>query len=319
MVAAPLVAKQPVLKLPVYAAPHPAADMRAAVSALDFGVQGTGKRTIPLEGLPLLGSSPPTTTRSLVSALELHLRSPRRSQSQSPATPGVADIQYVGMASDAPAAGSIEDARLVFGISTYAPWSTPSEVALSIFIDSTGDNIPDFEVYTTDARSVMELQRPSDAFVAGVRRLSDGDVQMGDPLNALLPLNVPTALYQSNVVLISLPAALLELTPQRSMLSITVQTRVRYDTRLPGDSTPPLRFDPAHPGLNVTGGRKGLPVFTDAPSTTLTVGFDQRAYSTSTARGLLLLHHHNGAGQRAEVVEVRYGWPHHLYFPIGGR
>ncbi len=317
--AAPLVAAQPVLKLPLYATPRPIAAMRAASSVLDFGTQASAARPLALAGAPLLGSNPPTTTQSLVSLLELHLRSPRAPVSRNPPTPGAADIQFVGMASDAPAAGGLARARLAFGVAMYEAWSTPSEVQIEIYIDSTGDGVPDHVVYNTDLRALHGSGESSDAFVAAVRALDGSLPQAGDPLNALPPEGHPTALFQSNVVLISLPAALLDLSARNSVLAIRVQTAVRYDNKLIGDSTPLLRFDAARPGLRLTGGKAGLPVFPDTPDTLLSIGFDRIAYDRSTADGLLLLHHHNGSGRRAEVVEIRYSWQHQLWLPFAGR
>ena len=44
-------------------------------------------------------------------------------------------------------------------------------------------------------------------------------------------------------------------------------------------------------------------IYTDLPGTTIPVTFDQKALNQNGSQGVLLLHHHNATGQRAEVIK----------------
>ncbi|NJM14429.1 MAG: fibronectin type III domain-containing protein [Bacteroidales bacterium] len=57
-------------------------------------------------------------------------------------------------------------------------------------------------------------------------------------------------------------------------------------------------------GLAFGGGLDGLPLYLDQPGATLPVQFDAGDYAANGVLGVLLFHHHNGAGTRAEILPV---------------
>ena len=315
-----ITADVPVLKVPVYAAPRPVAEMRAARPLLDFGTGEASTQVLGLTGETLTFTQTPTTTRPLVSVLELVARSPQAPAAQEPPTPATADIMYVGVASDFPAVANKADARIFFGIVTYAPWATPNEVQFSFYVDTNDDKVSDYRVYNSTTFALDGYGRRADTFVTGIDNFGVGTRAIGDPVNMLAPGDVQTALLNSNVMVLSVPASKLGLSAARPAFSLRVNsTPLNADSPVAGDSVDVVRYNMAAPGLNLTSGQVGSPIFTDEPATQLTIGFSLVPYATSDALGILLLHHHNGSDMRAETVAVNYRWPVTIRLPIMAR
>ena len=58
------------------------------------------------------------------------------------------------------------------------------------------------------------------------------------------------------------------------------------------------------PGLDFSGGLSGVPIWPDLPATSLPVKFNAAAYGTDGSIGALILHHHNTAPGRTEIISV---------------
>ena len=66
----------------------------------------------------------------------------------------------------------------------------------------------------------------------------------------------------------------------------------------------PFTYNSGAQGITTTGGAGGSPVlFPDIDGATLPVGFNQANLRANGSTGLLLLHHHNVNGMRAQVVQ----------------
>ena len=134
---------EPVLHLPVYAAPRPVAAMGVEPHTLAY-LTGT-TQTLHFAGSTLQGSSPPTDVVSLAAVMELKLRSPNTRPTwlaaNAPDLYDHADLQYVGVTSDAAMGGEVAspDARVYFGVTMWANWSTPNEIAVNILLDTNND------------------------------------------------------------------------------------------------------------------------------------------------------------------------------------
>ncbi|MBK9715828.1 MAG: S8 family serine peptidase [Kouleothrix sp.] len=118
-------------------------------------VQNTGARNAGLSGTR---GSPRTP---LASAFELEARS-----AQLPNLAGslsAADVQYLGVTSSYSVTHSLASTLLYFGMSTYAPWSTPNEVQFRIYIDSNRDGVDDFLLVNTNT-GTTSMRAPTDAF-----------------------------------------------------------------------------------------------------------------------------------------------------------
>ena len=58
------------------------------------------------------------------------------------------------------------------------------------------------------------------------------------------------------------------------------------------------------PGLDFSGGLSGVPIWPDLPNAAIPVTFDAAAYRTNGSIGALMLHHHNAAPDRTEIISI---------------
>lgn len=305
---------QPELIVPLYAAPRQVAAVRSDAARLDFGAALSATLPLTLTGTDLRGVAPPTDVVSLVSPFALLLNSPN-------VLPGPlgqgqvdfldhADLRYVGIASDYPhGVDGPGDATVYFALATYAPWATPNEVELNVHIDSDGDGSADYRLFNSNQWGSLG----SDAFVSAVEVKHTGQIVRGLPINGISPLAYDAGLYHSSVMVLPVSAAEIGLTDSDTAFSFYVEG-VSRERKQPVDVTPRLHYDLARQGLHITGQGQG-PLFEARSGEALAVEFDLVAYGQSGARGLLLLHHHNGSGNQAETVQLRYTWPYNAYLP----
>jgi hypothetical protein len=307
----------PLLRLPVHAAPQPASSMGSGVSVLDFEDKPNALFTVPLVGQGLLQSPSlaegnfPTDTVSIVSALELQLSSPN--ESSSAGLLDHADLQYVGVAVK-PARTAVEEQRILFGIATYGEWSTPNEVTFRIFIDTDENGFPDHTLSTTNW-GLYAGAGNTDEFVTV---LNSAGVSSGVTyfVNLVSAAELETRIFNSNVLLMAVDADALGLNEANSDFRYIVGafSRDPENSGAPVDFSPVLSYDVARPGIVGTAAMGDLPIFYDLPGTLLTFQFDRDSLWRNRSEGLLLLHHHNIDGRRAEVVQVRTRWTTYLPF-----
>jgi subtilisin family serine protease len=308
------------LRVPVYAAPKPV----AAVTTPDtLRIRpGDAQAVLNLTGRGVDQGSGAQAYRSLVSVLELQGTSPRLRDCGPHVTThcvinGTArggDLRYVGAASTAPLAraqGRPGDALLAFGIATWGDWyNVGSNTVPFVDIDTTGDGKPDFEVSVgkpsgTDVllAQTVDLHRP----VAG-GGFTAVDTQ---PVNGEYG-DVDTNVFDTDVLVLPVSLKALGIDAARAdsaRLSYTVGVAGFYTA--PGDSdgqidgiTTPMSYDPLHPGLWVQGGGDAALSYLARPGSALVVNQDRRALAADRADDLLVLEHHNAAGERAQVVRV---------------
>jgi hypothetical protein len=285
-------------------------------------------QTIDLAGVGLRGSAPPTDVLSLVSAVELQLQSPN---TRPPALIegeqdlyDHADLKYVGVTSDLPAVPThkLSDSTLFFGLATYAPWSTPSEVAFNIYIDVDRDKTNDYRLYNSDSIGYANASVRTDAFVSVVENLHTGLKTIQGPLNAVAADRNDSGLLFGSVMVLPAHASALGLNGTTGAFSYYVETSSgdiseTKDTTV--DRTPVLRFDAASPTLDLTGGAFSGVLREDQPGLAIPVRLSVPAYAAAPAAGVLLLHHNNRAGEQAEVVDVHFQWPYQVNMPVIGR
>ena len=328
---------EPVLAVPIYAAPRPASAMHAVQNELNLGSALQTTQTVEFQGVELSGRQPPTEVVSLVSAVGLQWSSP----DLLPANPitGIegsrvdmydhADFKYVGVTSDFPAtqtptnpAGVVAQSTLYFGIVTYGNWSTPNEVKFEIYIDSNQDGVDDYMIFNTDQFGYNSDNVTSDAFITALKDLHTGRITPQAPLNAVAATVRDTALYNTNVMLLAIRASLVGLTNANPKLDYHVESysndrpRAMDGARRAVDRSPSLHFTLTESGLDLTQGQLGVPQYKDLDGEKIIVGFDLAAYAKANLKGILLLHHHNLTGQRAEIVAIDYQWPNVLYLPL---
>jgi hypothetical protein len=233
-----------------------------------------------------------------------------------------ADLKYVGTTSNAPELTSIGDNPLApacnphnqcgleyFAISTEGPWHTAaSQNEYDIYIDSTGDGVPDWVAFNT--------RRPgTDVLVARTINLSTDAVVSSEPLDAELG-DVDTALFDSDTLVMPVLIPALGVSAGHSRITYAVATfgqfsddpvdSVGFDSNFNLDGT--LQADVLNPGIAVFGTfadpSQSPVLYDDKPGTALTVRKDAAAYAADHGQGVLMVHLHNTVGNKAQVVTL---------------
>jgi uncharacterized repeat protein (TIGR01451 family) len=298
------------LRLPLYLASRAASTM-AAPAFIPTGGAPTGSTTIPLSGSHVctgtLGAGPtctgsfPTTEESLVTPFELQVVSPSNT-----AVPGYADIQYAGVA--------YNGSSLMFGVSTWGDWSTPTDVSFSIYIDNNSDGTWDRVLFNSNPGTMggslfgTAGSVGQDSFISAVLSLSAGTIPTSSAqfLNRISAAGADSAVFNNNVMFLAATPAALGVTgpfrwkvvtcPGFQPLCIEVNgTGSDYD-----EANGPYTYNHLAQGLNFSGAN----LADDLNGSTLPVAWNTANMTTNGSLGALLLHHHNKAGQRAQVVAL---------------
>ena len=210
------------------------------------------------------------------------------------------DLRYVGVTSDyaaqVAAGKGLAETSIWFGIATWADWASPNTATVQVLIDTNRDGTDDYSLTSSSAGG----SSPNDVFSVLLCKLSTGSCN-GYYLNGVDAGVRDTALFGTNVMVLPVLPGWLGLTAGASRFNYKVVTAV--------DSTATLTYDPAHPGLSF-GGTSFLgatvtqPLYTDLSGQVIPVQYDRADYLANASSGLLLLHHFNAAGNRAQVVTV---------------
>ncbi|MBX3002025.1 MAG: S8 family serine peptidase [Caldilineaceae bacterium] len=318
--------QETVLRLPVYVAPRPVAAMRADPPLLDFGFEAAGDRLLTLfgQGLPARGALEatrfPTHTLSLVTALELQFSSPKGTYPKQ--ILDHADLRYIGISSQplamptpVDASAIVASSRLLFGIATYGEWSTPNEVSFRIHFDIDEDGVVDYILRTTNVGSFLGIGA-SDEFVTVLEDRTRNEQKITYFVNLISAAELNSALFNNNVLLMAVDAADLGLTEANSRFNYLISAHSRDATASDQlvDFSRLLTYDVLRPGISTSGESLGeFPIYSALPGAEIGITFDRNALAANSSEGILLLHHHNERGARAEVVRIRYAWP--LYLP----
>ncbi|PWK89259.1 subtilase family protein [Lentzea atacamensis] len=302
------------LRLSVYSAPKPVADIHTAGS-----VRFRGKDTqaiLNLVGRGVDQGAGSQAYRSLVSVLELQAQSPKLRDCRRNVTENCAlnetakggDLRYVGAASTAPLAkaqGKPEEAMLAFGIATWGNWyNLGTNTVPFIDIDTNGDGTADFETYASRLTD-------TDLLVATTVDLKTGATVDIQAVNGLFG-DVDTNTADTNVAVLPVLLTALGIDPTKdtSRISYVAGTTGYYVA--PGNANGlidvidrNLSFDPLKPGLWTQGGGDAALSYLAKPGTALVVNKDEAALKADKSEGLLVLNHHNASGDRASVVTVK--------------
>jgi len=284
------------LRVPVYVQARPVSKMHAVQSSLAFGAStvisltGTGIQT----GAPF---DPPPDITSLVVPLESQFSDNFGPTGIPFVDPAI--FKNIGITSDFPAAGDVALTQIFVGISTYGNRSTPfpADTEFDISFDTNNDGIPDFVLFNTS------LPNESDTFVT---ELID--------LNTLLPVaayyldgvdgsTLDVAPYNNSAMVMQVAASDLGLTPGNSRFSYFIDSFTREGGFI--EESPVLSFDAGHPGLDLTGGAPGVPIWSDRNGDSIDVAYPSlAAYEAAGSQGVLLLHLQNGSGNRDQVLPI---------------
>ncbi len=306
---------QPTIRFPIYSTVKPASAMRTVQST--FTPSGnTSTVTLNLSGTPVnTGTSYPTDIISLAKVLELQYINPNAANAGFSNDPNV--IRSVGVTSDYSSRPSTNKQPTVvtFAIQGFGNASVPSFLSSDkeIFIDLNNDGIDDYAIYL-DSRRIGTNH--SNVYYPVLQNLSTGaGTILAQPTN-LLPSNVrDTNSFNNSVVLVSVPASLLGYTGQgQSSFSYSVAAFNRNGAFVNG--TPRLKFDFGRPGFDpqpngntvYTNGRTTTflePYFyNDLPGTSIPVNYNGQNFAANQSKGVMVVHMHNGFGNRVDVVSV---------------
>jgi hypothetical protein len=143
----------------------------------------------------------------------------------------------------------------------------------------------------------------SDVYWTDCVDLETGEIRWQFPVNSIPGTDIRTELLNTDTYILSVRAADLGLAPGHSRFDFDVTIAV------PGyggimDISGLHTFDAARPGLHLTGDRPAPMYWDDLDGATIPVTGDRRAYIANGSQGLLLVHHHNANGKRAQVIGV---------------
>ena len=325
------------LRVPVSAAPRPASTITGGSVVAVNGASSVVSGTLTLHGRGVNNTGSPSYQDqvSRVSALQLSATSP----ALPPCSPGgsaacipfadvrAADMKYVGFTSDAghyanPLAPNSQ-ALAYFGVASWAPWRTASDIAqFVVALDTNNDGTADALVYNTRVSS-------SDVFASELISARTGEEYslVSDWLLNNVGGDVDTAKLHSTVMTLPVSLAALAhppapLAPFIGSNTATISywvTSYSFQTGLVdavGSAAHPLHADLLNPPLTAFSTTGTLPA-RGLAGDTLTVKADL-ARAGANPR-LLLLQHLNALSSKAEVVSVRKYVPPGAPTGVAGR
>jgi subtilisin family serine protease len=282
----------PLLRVPIYAAVRPASQMQAAQTQLDFTTAATTTLSLMGQGLNT-GLAYPTDTLSLVSAFEL-----AEANSNDPDKIDRAELKYLGVGNDFGATGSVTATTLFFALAAHGNWSAPlpPDVQFKVYIDIDHDGADDFVL----SNETLNRQA-NDVFYSCLADANDNPISYPLPINYFPASAYDTVLFNSDGMILAVPASALGLTEANPRFNYRVET---YASGLKIDASSVHTYTAATAGLDFSGGLSDASLWPDLPNATIPVRFNADAYALNGSMGAMLLHHHNAMTQRAEILPV---------------
>jgi subtilisin family serine protease len=277
------------LRVPVYVAARPASTTKAAAPFLNVGKDTSA--TINIAGEGVNTGAEPLGYLSKVSAFELGITS-----GQATLGTGVselargADVQYAGAAR--------KGNTLYFGVATHADWAVPAtDFQFTVEVDRDSNGTVDFSAFTTRFTFGPNAD-PQDVFV----------VAGGSPAAALgftnvFNSNVNTAPYNNSVLSIPVPVASLGLPAGAASIKYRIVGFSRFWGTI--DTTPWATYNVATPGLTFSDGLAATTMYPALDGQKIDVGYNDAVFTANGSGGVLLLHHFNLSGKRAEVLAIK--------------
>jgi uncharacterized repeat protein (TIGR01451 family) len=282
------------MRLPLYSAPVPTSEMAGTVP-IATGGSSAGTSSIALTGIgvctaPVSGgcdlTNAPVDVASFVTPFEGQV-----AHFLDPTIPPFANIQYAGVAYDS------ADGLLLFGVSSWGRWSTPSDFSFNIYVDSQNNGTFDKIIFNSDIGTLTGVGA-TDVFVSGVFDIASQNVGGLQFLNLLTADQVDTRLFNNNVMVFAVSPADLGLagTAFRYRIETCPPSTVECSPRVDG-ADGPFTWDFAAQGLDFGGNFFAL----DLNGASLPLDFNVPNFIAKGSLGALLLHTHNG-GTQAQML-----------------
>ena len=318
-------AGKPTLRVPVYAAPRPAATMTQPTS-LELPAGKIQLGSLPLSGHGLRQGSGLDSITSLVAGFELQVKSGKLPSCSASLKKGcihasdesAADLKYVGTTSNAPELHALGQSPLgsngleYFAIATQGPWRTPASAnEYDIYIDTNGDRKPDYVLFNTRFPG-------SDVFVAGLFNQKTQKIDDVEAIDDRLG-NTDADVFNSDTLVMPVGIkALAHISRKHSRITYGIVTWSSFspdpvDTvgvhvngaKVTLDGT--LGTDVLRPGVAVYGSYSGIGstlLYRDGAGSRLHVRRDASAYAADHGQGALVVHFQDAADHAAQVVRL---------------
>jgi subtilisin family serine protease len=281
----------PALRVPVYAAARPASTTKAAPSFVNITPGSGGMGTINIAGQGVNTGAEPLGYLSKVSAFEL-----QHTSGLADLAPGVsplarnADLRYVGAA--------VKAGVLHIGIATHGDWS-PAATDATFLVQFDTNNDP-----ATVQRTAFNTRfTDTDVFISAIGAGATGTGAVVGGFTNIFNSNVNTAPFNTNVMVLPIPVPTLQLPEGQTSFNYRVVGQSRFWGTI--ETTPWMRYDLAAPGLSFSDGLAGRNMYPALDGQKIGVGYNAANFAANGSQGVLLLHHFNEKGKRAEVLEVR--------------
>ena len=219
---------EPVLHLPLYAAPRPGGSNECRATSSHLHIRHRRGTRLYRQHAP--GLAPPTDVVPLAAVMELKLRSPNTRPSwlhtNEPDRYDHADLQYVGVTSDAALGPPVaaQDARIYFGVTTWANWSTPNEITVSILLDVNHDGRYEYRLANGTPTAPIFGVGPVGPLVSELYDSASGRLLAQQPLNGVPATAFDTNLFFGNAMILPVRLADLGLGTTGGNIDFVVQT-----------------------------------------------------------------------------------------------
>jgi subtilisin family serine protease len=314
------------LRVPVYAAPRPAARMhQPEILRMNGRQEQTAQLELAGEDLGQEGSNgtgnddPADDIFSIAAGFELAAISGRAPQCQTasenrcvrlPDERG-ADLKHVGYTSDSPYSDAGSRTGF-FALSTHAPNPIPvNRTHFQVEIDVDGDREAD--LFLLNNRLVQENDQSEDVFVSQLLDPGTGTVDL-QPMNGRFG-DVDTALYDSDTLVMPFSIDDLEaygIDPANPRINYGVAAFSNTSNDLidlvgfdAGTGELELTANLFEPGVTVRDEFGDGPLVEDVAGDALTVTRNLDSYREDGGKGLMMVHFHNRNGNKSQVVDLR--------------
>ena len=309
----------------VHALPHAVSQVSLSGAPLDFTAAPNGAYPYTVTGGTLPAAAAPTSTVPMIGLFQLLTSSPPISAGPlgdpNPARYAHADLRHVGIAGPVEVDGEM---MVYFALVTYGAWSTPTETSFVIEMDVNDDHEVDYRLMNREAGDVnLNDTGYSDDFVS----LLEGPGQVRaiqGPLNVLPATDADPGVFDNNVMILPLRVADLGHNVGRVRFAVVGYSADVASSTLPPpvDRTRALTWDVARsPGLIVHGPSQVLAQALAQVLARPTLGqgvvveYELAEFLRQPSIGLLVVHLHNRLETRAQVLPIRYAWPHQGFLP----
>jgi len=153
----------------------------------------------------------------------------------------------------------------------------------------------------------------TDVFYSVAVDLATGDAFAERRLNGISPSVRDSVGFNTSAMAISAYAEDLGITGAFGYYVVSFNRAVGFVDVSPAQDPAPapinyFTWNLATPGLSTPGAGgtyAGAPIYEDLSGNTISVAYDRNAFIAAESKGLLLLHHHNGFGNRAQAINVK--------------